>query len=71
LKRGIYGRFTRLDRELTASFRVLAHTSRARSASPKDPELDMDVPFLLLTAFLAAITIGLIYGFERLRGGKK
>jgi hypothetical protein len=31
----------------------------------------MDVPFLLLTAFLAAITIGLIYGFERLRGGKK
>ena len=30
----------------------------------------MDVPFLLLTAALAAITIGLIYAFERLRVGK-
>jgi hypothetical protein len=30
----------------------------------------MDVPFLLLTAVLAAVTIGLIYGFERLRGNK-
>lgn len=30
----------------------------------------MDVVFLLLTAALAAVTIGLIYGFERLRGPK-
>ncbi len=30
----------------------------------------MDVAFLLLTAALAAVTIGLIYGFERLRGSK-
>ena len=30
----------------------------------------MDIPFLLLTAVLAAVTIGLIYGFERLRGSK-
>ena len=30
----------------------------------------MDVPFLLLTAALAAVTIGVIYGFERLRGSK-
>ncbi len=30
----------------------------------------MDVPFLLLTAALAAVTIGLIYAFERLRGSK-
>ena len=30
----------------------------------------MDVPFLLLTAALAAVTIGLIYGLERLRGSK-
>jgi len=30
----------------------------------------MDIPFLLLTAALAAVTIGLIYGFERLRGSK-
>ena len=30
----------------------------------------MDVPFLLLIAALAAVTIGLIYGFERLRGSK-
>jgi hypothetical protein len=30
----------------------------------------MDVPFLLLTAVLAAVTIGLIYAFERLRGSK-
>jgi hypothetical protein len=30
----------------------------------------MDIPFLLLTAALAAATIGLIYGFERLRRSK-
>lgn len=30
----------------------------------------MDLAFLLLTAALAAITIGLVYGFERLRGPK-
>lgn len=30
----------------------------------------MDLPFLLLTVALAAVTIGLIYGFERLRGSK-
>ncbi len=30
----------------------------------------MDVAFLLLIAALAAVTIGLIYGFERLRGPK-
>jgi hypothetical protein len=30
----------------------------------------MDLLFLLLTAGLAAATIGLIYGFERLRGPK-
>jgi len=30
----------------------------------------MDIPFLLLTAVLAVVTIGLIYGFERLRGSK-
>ncbi len=31
----------------------------------------MDVPFLLLTVALSAVTLGLIYGFERLRGGGK
>jgi hypothetical protein len=31
----------------------------------------MDIAFLLLTAALATVTIGLIYGFERLRVGKK
>ena len=30
----------------------------------------MDIAFLLLVAALAAVTIGLIYGFERLRGRK-
>jgi len=30
----------------------------------------MDVAFLLLTAALAAGTIGLIFGFEHLRGRK-
>jgi hypothetical protein len=30
----------------------------------------MDVAFLLLTAALAAITVGLIFAFERLRGSK-
>jgi hypothetical protein len=30
----------------------------------------MDVAFLLLTAALSAITIGLIFAFERLRGRK-
>jgi hypothetical protein len=30
----------------------------------------MDIAFLLLTAALAAVTIGLIYGFDRLRGRK-
>lgn len=30
----------------------------------------MDVTFLLLIAVLAAATIGLIYGFEHLRGRK-
>ena len=30
----------------------------------------MDVAFLLLTAALAAVTVGLIYGFEHLRGHK-
>jgi hypothetical protein len=28
----------------------------------------MDIAFLLLTVALAAVTIGLIFGFERLRG---
>jgi hypothetical protein len=31
----------------------------------------MDIALLLLTAALAAVTIGLIYGFERLRGGRE
>lgn len=30
----------------------------------------MDVAFLLLTAALAAVTLGLIFAFERLRGSK-
>jgi hypothetical protein len=30
----------------------------------------MDLVFLALVAALAAVTIGLIYGFERLRGPK-
>jgi hypothetical protein len=30
----------------------------------------MDLAFLALIAALAAVTIGLIYGFERLRGSK-
>jgi len=30
----------------------------------------MDLAFLALTAALAAVTIGLIYGFEHLRGSK-
>jgi hypothetical protein len=30
----------------------------------------MDLVFLGLVAVLAAVTIGLIYGFERLRGPK-
>ena len=30
----------------------------------------MDVAFFLLIAALAAVTIGLIYGFERLRESK-
>jgi hypothetical protein len=30
----------------------------------------MDLIFLALIALLAAVTIGLIYGFERLRGQK-
>jgi hypothetical protein len=30
----------------------------------------MDVAFLLLTAALAAVTIGLVYGFDRLRDRK-
>lgn len=30
----------------------------------------MDIVFLALTAVLAVITIGLVYGFERLRGQK-
>lgn len=30
----------------------------------------MDVAFLLLTVALSAITIGLIFSFERLRGRK-
>ena len=30
----------------------------------------MDLVFLALVAVLAAVTIGLIYGFERLRGPK-
>ena len=30
----------------------------------------MDFAFLALIAALAAVTIGLIYGFERLRGPK-
>ena len=30
----------------------------------------MDIPFLLLTVALAAITIGLVYGYERLRDRK-
>jgi hypothetical protein len=30
----------------------------------------VDIAFLLLIAALAAVTIGLVYGFERLRGGK-
>jgi len=30
----------------------------------------MDVAFLLLIAALAGVTIGLIYGFERLRGSR-
>ena len=35
-----------------------------------DSGAPMDVAFLLLTTALAAATIGLIYGFERLRGRK-
>ena len=30
----------------------------------------MDLPFLLLTAALAAVTVGLVYAFERLRDRK-
>jgi hypothetical protein len=30
----------------------------------------MDVAFLLLTGVLAAVTLGLIFAFERLRGTK-
>ena len=30
----------------------------------------MDIAYLLLIAALAAVTIGLIHGFERLRGRK-
>jgi hypothetical protein len=30
----------------------------------------MDIVFLALTAVLALVTIGLVYGFERLRGQK-
>jgi len=31
----------------------------------------MDVPFLLLILALSVVTIGLVYGLERLRGGKR
>jgi hypothetical protein len=30
----------------------------------------MDIAYLVLTAALAAVTLGLIYGFEHLRGRK-
>lgn len=34
----------------------------------KSTELAMDLAYLLLTAALAAVTIGLIFAFERLEG---
>jgi len=33
-------------------------------------ELEMDVAYLLLTAALAALTIGLVFAVERLRNSK-
>ena len=30
----------------------------------------MDLVFLVLIAALSAVTVGLVYAFERLRGGK-
>lgn len=41
-----------------------------RLCIPTIPELDMDVPYLLLILVLSAVTLGLVYGFERLRGSK-
>jgi hypothetical protein len=62
-----------------ARHRVLRHNARngAQPAPPwcrritfsdgKPAEIQMDIVFLLLTAALSAVTIGLVYGLERLR----
>lgn len=52
---------------MTAAMR---RSRTAAAAASNDEEIDMDVAFLLLTVALSAITIGLIFSFERLRGRK-
>jgi hypothetical protein len=62
---------------MATSLGIKFTTARMRISLPvagaqpvRDWNIDMDIFYLLLTGFLAAITLGLIFVFERLQGAQ-